>query len=212
MDELERLRREAEGLLPIEAEEAAKSCSQLIAVRHLAGSKAYFSYFKKENEGWRRVFSCTANIGKNGVGKEKEGDMKTPLGVFTLSTPFGILPDPALNDPYGRTVKNYLQLTEDHYWCGQSGPYYNQLIDNRKPPEGYSPSGDDEHLIRYAPSYHYSMFIEYNREGRAHLGSCIFLHCTSRSPHTAGCVAIEEKLMRELILELTDGARIVIYQ
>lgn len=212
MNELERLRQEAKGLLPAEAEEAAKECDQLIAVRYLDGSKALFTYFKKENEAWRRVFSCTANIGKSGVGKEKEGDMKTPLGVFSLSTPFGILPDPSLNDPCGRKVKNYLQLTEDHYWCGQSGPYYNQLIDNRNPPEGYTPNGEDEHLIRYSPSYNYSMFIDYNREGRAHLGSCIFLHCTSKSPHTAGCVAIEERLMRELILELTDGAKIVIYE
>lgn len=212
MNDIERLTREALGLLPDEAMEAAKDCTQLITVRHLTGSKAYFTYFLKSEDEWKRAFSCTANIGKNGVGKEKEGDMNTPLGVFNLSTPFGIKPAPSRDDPYGRRIENYLQLTEDHYWCGQSGPYYNQLIDNSCPPEGYIPSGDDEHLIRYCPSYNYSMFIDYNREGRAHLGSCIFLHCTSKSPHTAGCVAIDEKLMRELVLELKDGAKIVIYE
>lgn len=210
--EVQRLRREAEGLLPEEAYEAAEACVQLIAVRHLAGSKALLTYFQKTEAGWRRIFSCPANIGKNGVGKEKEGDMKTPLGVFNLSTPFGIKPDPSLDDPYGRRIGDYLHLTEAHYWCGQSGPYYNQLIDSRNPPEGYAPNEEDEHLIRYSPSYNYSMFIDYNREGKAHLGSCIFLHCTSSSPHTAGCVAIEERLMRELMLELKDGARIVIYE
>lgn len=212
MNELERLRREAAGLLPEEAMEAAEDCAQLITVRHLEGSKAFFTYFRKMESEWKRVFSCTANIGKNGVGKEKEGDMKTPLGVFSLSTPFGIKADPSCDDPYGRKVPDYLHLTEEHYWCGQSGPYYNQLIDNRNPPEGYAPNADDEHLISYAPSYNYSMFIGYNKEGRAHLGSCIFLHCTSRSPYTAGCVAIDEPLMRELILELREGAKIVIYQ
>ena len=212
MNDLERLNREAQGLLPAEAEEAANTARQIVAVRHLTGSKAHFTYFRLDGEAWKRVFSCTANIGKNGVGKEKEGDMKTPLGVFNLSTPFGIKPDPAMDDPYGRRTENYLQLTEEHYWCGQSGPYYNRLIDSRNPPEGYAPDADDEHLIRYCPSYNYSMFIDYNREGKAHMGSCIFLHCTSKSPHTAGCVAIEEKLMRELILELKEGARIVIYQ
>ena len=210
--EMERLMREAEGLLPAEATEAAQGCGQLITVRHLKGSKALFTYFRKAEDEWRRIFSCTANIGKNGVGKEKEGDMKTPLGVFHLSTPFGIKPDPSLDDPYGRVVPDYLHLTEEHYWCGQSGPYYNRLIDNRNPPEGYLPSADDEHLIRYSPSYHYAMFIDYNREGAAHKGSCIFLHCTSRSPYTAGCVAIEEKLMRELVLELRERTKIVIYQ
>lgn len=212
MTELERLRREAEGMLPAEADEAAKSAEQLITVRHLSGSRAFFSYFKKTEDQWKRVFSCNANIGKNGVGKEKEGDMKTPLGVFNLSTPFGILPDPSASDPHGRTVSGYLQVTQDHFWCGQSGPFYNRLIDNRRPPEGYVPNADDEHLIRYSPSYNYSMFIDYNQEGKPHLGSCIFLHCTSRSPHTAGCVAIDEWLMRELILELKPGAKIVIYE
>ena len=212
MNELERLTREAQGLLPEETMEAAKDCEQLIAVRHLTGSKAYFTYFKKAEGEWKRVFSCTANIGKNGVGKEKEGDMKTPLGTFNLSTPFGIKPDPSLDDHYGRQAEKYLQLTDDHYWCGQSGPYYNQLIDNRTPPEGYAPGSDDEHLIRYRPSYNYSMFIDYNREGKSRLGSCIFLHCTSKSPHTAGCVAIDEWLMRELVLDLKEGAKIVIYE
>ena len=212
MTESERLRREALGLLPAEAEEAAKDAEQLIAVRHLEGSHALFTYFRKTEAGWTRVFTCDANIGKNGVGKTREGDMKTPLGVFSLSCPFGIKPDPSAGDPYGRTAASYLLLTEHHYWCGQSGPYYNQLIDNRTPPEGYAPSSADEHLIRYSPSYHYSMFIDYNRAGEAHLGSCIFLHCKSKSPHTAGCVAIDEWLMRELLLELNEGAKIVIYE
>ena len=79
--------------------------------------------------------------------------MKTPLGTFNLSTPFGIKEDPSSDDPYGRTAEGYLQLTEQHYWCGQNGPYYNRLIDNADPPEGYRPTEADEHLIRYSPSY-----------------------------------------------------------
>lgn len=212
MNETERLAREAQGLLPMEAAEAAKDAEQIITVRHLEGSKAYFTYFKRTEDNWKRMFSCTANIGKNGVGKTVEGDMKTPLGTFNLSTPFGIKPDPSTDDPYGRKAEGYLQLTEDHYWCGQSGPHYNRLIDNAAPPEGYIPNEDDEHLIRYNPSYNYSMFIDYNREGKPRRGSCIFLHCTGKSPYTAGCVAVDEWLMRELILEWKPGAKIVIYR
>lgn len=212
MTELERLRREADGLLPGEAQPAAETARQIVAVRALSGSRALLTYFKKTGGGWTRVFTCSANIGKCGVGKEKEGDMKTPLGTFSLSAPFGIRPDPSFDDPQGRQAEGYLQLTEHHYWCGQNGPFYNRLIDNRRPPQGYIPSADDEHLIRYNPAYSYSMFIGYNAGGLPDLGSCIFLHCTSQSPHTAGCVAIDEWLMRELILELKPGAKIVIYE
>ncbi len=188
----------------------AGGAEQAVFVQYTGGTGARLTYSKRNGEGWTDVFTCDARVGKCGVGKKREGDMKTPLGTFALSTPFGILPDPSPADPLGRTADGYLQLTDEHYWCGQNGPHYNRLIDNRNPPEGYTPNGDDEHLIRYAPSYHYGMFIGYNREGAPSLGSAIFLHCTSDSPHTAGCVAIDEKYMRELILELKEGAVIVI--
>lgn len=200
------------AVLPAAAQEAAKTARQIVAVRYLSGSKAELSYYKATGDGWTLVFSCDANVGKNGVGKTREGDMKTPLGVFPLSTPFGILPDPSADDPAGRVVENYLQLTDQHYWCGQNGPYYNRLIDNARPPEGYSPSPADEHLIRYDPSYRYSMFVEYNIEGISSLGSAIFLHCTSANPYTAGCVAVAEPFMRELILELKPGAQMVVFE
>ena len=203
---------DARDLLPIEAQETARTAEQIVTVRCLGGSKADLSYFKKAAGNWKRIFSCGADIGKAGPGKTREGDMKTPLGAFSLSTAFGIRPDPSPDDPYGRRAEGYLQVTEAHYWCGQSGPYYNRLIDNDAPPEGYAPSGDDEHLIRYAPSYHYGLFIGYNEAGADGLGSAIFLHCKGKNPYTAGCVAIDEDLMRELVLELKSGAKIVIYE
>ncbi len=199
------------SILPSQAHAAALECDRLIAVRCTGGSSAVLSYYKKDDSGaWSRKLTCDAFIGKAGAGKEREGDMKTPLGTFDLSTPFGILPDPSAGDAEGRSIPNYLQVNEHHYWCGQSGPYYNRLMDSRVPPEGYLPSKDDEHLIDYKPSYHYGMFIGYNAEGHAHRGSAIFLHCTGRNPYTAGCVAVHEDIMRELILECGAGAKIVI--
>lgn len=202
-----------ENRLPEEALAAAQdpSCRQILAVRCTAGCRAWLDFYKRTEDGWLRIFGCDAEIGKNGAGKQQEGDMKTPLGTFALSTPFGIMPDPSEDDPQSRVVPGYLQLTENHYWCGQNGPHYNRLIDNACPPEGYAPSDADEHLIRYDPSYRYGMFIEYNAEGLPDLGSAIFLHCRGKSGHTAGCVAVDEAYMRELILEMKQGAKIVIY-
>lgn len=195
--------------LPAAAQEAALHAEQLICVQHLAGSDAELSYYVRDPGGWSLILAAPAHVGRDGVGKTREGDMKTPLGCFSLSTPFGILPDPS---PAGRSVEGYLHLDARHYWCGQEGPHYNRLIDCSHPPEGYHPSGADEHLIDYAPAYHYGMFIGYNIDGLPGLGSAIFLHCTGRSPCTAGCVAVAEEIMRRLISEIRPGAKIVIYQ
>lgn len=201
---------EERAILPPEAWEAARETDRLVCVR-CGEEGARLTYYKKEAI-WREEFSCPAHIGKSGAGKTREGDMKTPLGVFSLSTPFGILPDPSREDAGGRRCGGYLRLTESHYWCGQNGPHYNRLIDMKNPPEGYRPTDADEQMIGYAPSYHYGMFIGYNEEGLPGLGSAIFLHCMGKHPYTAGCVAVEEKYMRELILELGQGAKIVIFR
>ncbi len=201
------------NILPSAVLHAACETNQIIAVRCTGGSNASLAYYQKDSSGvWERQLTCPAFIGKAGAGKEREGDMKTPLGTFDLTTPFGILENPAKDDEQRRSLPNYLQLNEHHYWCGQSGPFYNRLIDNRTPPEGYSPSPADEHMIDYRPSYHYGMFIGYNREGIPHLGSAIFLHCIGKNPYTAGCVAVEQDVMKKLVLDLREGTKIVIFK
>ncbi len=200
-------------ILPCAAHDAASQTDQIIAVRCMGGSNALLSYFKKDPAGaWVHQFTCDAFIGKSGAGKQREGDMKTPLGTFDLSTPFGILKDPSAQDSKGQRIENYIQFNEHHYWCGQNGPHYNRLIDSSAPPKGYSPSPDDEHMIDYRPSYHYGMVIGYNPKCIPHLGSAIFLHCFGRKPYTAGCVSVSEEIMRELVLDVHSGAKIVIFQ
>lgn len=200
------------SVLPREAHAAALECDRLIAVRCTGGSNAMLTYYKKNGLGaWIEQLSCNAFIGKAGKGKQREGDMKTPVGIFDLSMPFGILPAPSMDDSKGRKLQAYLRITENHYWCGQNGPYYNRLVDNAAPPEGYAPSKADEHMIDYRPSYHYGMVIGYNKDGKENLGSAIFLHCIGKNPYTAGCVAVDEAVMRELIFELSAGAKIVIF-
>ena len=201
-----------QAVLPEAAEQAAQTTDRIVAVRYLEGSAAQLSYFRRTDGGWKMQLSCAAHVGKNGIGKTREGDMKTPLGTFSLTVPFGILPDPSQDDPKGRAVPRYFRVTDQHYWCGQDGPHYNRLIDNAAPPAGYSPADADEHLIRFRPAYHYAMFIGYNPEGAPGLGSAIFLHCMGRNPYTAGCVAVAEEHMKELILELGEHAKIVIYE
>ena len=61
--------------------EASRTTDQLIVVTGTGGSNASFVMYEKDGNGdWKQVISTKAYIGKKGLGKTKEGDMKTPTG------------------------------------------------------------------------------------------------------------------------------------
>lgn len=180
----------------------ANDTNQIILVDYQSGSKAELSIHEKNNGLWEELYSCSAHVGKNGVGKTREGDRRTPSGTFNLTQPFGIKADPGANMPYTK-------VTQYHYWCGSSGSkYYNQLIDTRKTDRACTSS--DEYLINYKGEYNYCMFIDYNASGEAGKGSCIFLHCTGKKEYTAGCIAVPEEVMIKIIQWAKPGVKIVI--
>ena len=176
--------------------------SQVVLVEYTGGSSATLSAYEKSGGAWTRLLQTSAYVGKNGIGKTKEGDKKTPTGVYNLTTPFGNKPDPGAQ-------MAYTEVTKYHYWCGSSkSEYYNTLVDSRVTGRSYTSS--DEHLIDYGSVYNYCMFIDYNAEGVAGKGSCIFLHCKGKNPYTAGCVAIDEASMKQIIRWARPGVKIVI--
>ena len=165
---------------------------QLIVVRCKGKSRGELRFYEKNESGkWKKKWSCSAFLGQRGIGKKKEGDKKTPKGIYSLGQSFGILKNPGTKMPY-------IKVNRYHYWCGDSGSeYYNQLI--RVDLTGHKCKG--EHLIKYKGAYNYAIHIEYNKEGKAGKGSAIFLHC-SRGRATAGCVAIPEKYMKKALITL----------
>jgi L,D-peptidoglycan transpeptidase YkuD (ErfK/YbiS/YcfS/YnhG family) len=183
---------------------AAKTADQLVVVKYKSGSTATLTMHEKGSDGiWRQILSSTAYVGKNGIGKTKEGDKKTPTGTFNLKTPFGIKSNPG-------TSLDYVKVTKYHYWCGTSGSkYYNRLIDTRLIDRKRTSA--DEYLINYKGVYNYAAFIDYNASGTAGKGSCIFLHCTGSNKYTAGCVAVPESVMIKVLKKLKAGCKIVIY-
>ena len=182
--------------------DAATKADQIVLVEYTGGSSATLSMHEKINDIWVERLSTSAWVGRNGIGKTKEGDKKTPVGTYNLTTPFGIKDDPGAK-------MAYTKVTKYHYWCGaSSSKYYNQLVDSRVTGRDYTSS--DEHLIDYKGVYNYCMFIDYNAEGVAHKGSCIFLHCKGKNAYTAGCVAIDEGSMKQIIQWARPGIKIVI--
>ncbi len=175
------------------------SINQLLFVKYTGGSKAKVILYNKDNGKWKKILSCSGEVGKNGIDKQREGDKKTPTGIFNLTHGFGIKKNPGTKVPYVKVNSNL-------YWCGDQN-YYNQLIDITEKPHHCT----GEHLIDYTQCYAYGMFLDYNKECTLGKGSAIFLHCKGNSGYTAGCVAVSQENMIKILRSVEPGAKICIY-
>ncbi len=155
-----------------------------------------------ENGGqWKLILETEAIIGRNGLGKSKEGDGKTPIGVFRFIKAFGIFENPG-------TEMEYTQVDERHYWVDDSSSnYYNQFISIDEVVLDWESA---EHICEYEESYRYVLATTYNSDRIPGVGSAVFLHCTSKDVEaTAGCIAIPEVYMKK-ILERIESQCVVI--
>ena len=166
---------------------------------------AQLTVYQAKGGSYEKVFSCPAVVGKNGPGKQSEGDTKTPLGTWEVGNAYGINDDPGSKIPYTK-------VTDDMYWCatGSNGKKYNTLISsNDDPNNDYS---EDEHLIDYPVVYNYLLDMGYNKAGAPYAGNAIFLHCW-RGPDspTGGCVGVSEESMVTILQTITPGTVVTIY-
>lgn len=172
---------------------------QLIFVKYQGGSKAQIVVYKKKNGKFQKVFMTPAYVGKNGIGKTKEGDKKTPKGIFKATRAFGIKKNP------GSVIK-YTQVHKDLYACTDRA-YYNQIIDLRKVKHRCY----GEHLINYAPNYNYGLVLNYNSKCVYNRGSNIFLHCMGKNKYTMGCIAVSQEAMIKILKMVDQYVRICVY-
>jgi L,D-peptidoglycan transpeptidase YkuD (ErfK/YbiS/YcfS/YnhG family) len=136
---------------------------------------------------WQPAFGpLPAVIGGNGfapAGGKREGDGRTPSGVFLLGFAFGYGPSAPTRMPY-RQAQNESIWVDD-----ASSPDY-----NRWTTKGASRASSFEWMKRKDGLYRYGLVVEYNMNpvvsGK---GSAIFLHVwKGPGEPTAGCVALAE--------------------
>lgn len=184
---------------------AARQASQMVVVAATGEQSAWISLHKKGADGvWRQQLSTPGLIGRNGLGKTKEGDGKTPVGVYHFTRAFGIAPNPGCQLPY-------TQVDENDYWSGdvREGMKYNEMVDIRQYP-GLN-TVDSEHIIDYTVHYQYCLNISYNEEGTPGRGSAIFMHCFGpNKSYTGGCVALPKEKMRQVMQLVEPGCAVVI--
>ena len=189
--------------------DAAATADQMLIVAAFdeTATDAWISLHEKQKDGtWKMIMTSPGFIGKNGLGKTKEGDAKTPTGVFHFNRAFGIADDPGCKIPY-------VKVDQDTYWSGdpREGFHYNELVSIKDLPDLDLASGDSEHIIDYTYHYQHCLNISYNEAGTPGLGSAIFLHCFGPvKPFTGGCVAIQEDHMKYVMRHVDENPAVVV--
>ncbi len=183
----------------------AKTAKQLFVVAAYEGTTAWVSMHNKDKSGkWQMVMSTPGFIGKNGLGKTKEGDGMTPVGTFRFNRAFGNSEDPG-------TAFEYTRADGDTYWSGdmREGKHYNELVSLKDVPD--LDKENSERIADYPIHYQYCLNISYNAEGTPGRGSAIFLHVFGdRKPFTGGCVAIPLDMMRFVMQNVSKDCVVII--
>ena len=184
----------------VEKLDAAKDHDQIIAV--LAnGSSAKVGMYEKSGLSWTTVFETDGYVGRNGIGKTKEGDGKTPRGTYHFTDAFGIKADP------GCGAFSYRKCDDSWYWVDDpDSRYYNQFVSLDRVSKDWDSA---EHITGIGAPYHYCLALDYNADREKGKGSAIFLHCSSSSP-TSGCISIPEEKMIEVLQKVKKDCAIVI--
>lgn len=181
----------------------SKHTTQAITVVGNGGSYATLTVHTKHNGVWTETLSCSARVGRNGItGNKREGDGKTPRGIYSFGQAFGVAGNPG-------TSRRWLQVNNNHYWVDDvHSAYYNKLVDASQTGIQWSSA---EHLISYPTAYRYAIALNYNTACTPGAGSAIFLHCSTGGA-TAGCISVSQSDMIRILKMLQVDALIGIYQ
>ncbi len=140
---------------------------------------------------------------------KREGDGRTPAGVFPLSLVFGralVLPEGAGGMPY-LSVGSTSYCVED-----TRSAYYNQIIDAREhPPSTWQKWSS---LRRSDGLFDWAVVVGHNvQEPVRGAGSCVFLHIW-RGPKipTSGCTAMARSELEDLVMWLEPTEKPLLVQ
>lgn len=168
------------------------------------------TYAFKHNQ-WQEVGSARpVVIGRGGAGwglglnrpqpngpMKREGDGRSPAGVFAIGNAFGYA-------AHAKTALDYSQMQATSYCVDVSGsPYYNRIVDEAKVGAA-AVKGASEHMRLDLHNhgdqrYRRGFVIQHNAQAKPMGGSCIFAHLWSGPDSTTtGCTAMAPATMQRL--------------
>ena len=178
---------------------AAGQAIVVTADRYGTTTATLAAYERDGAGGWKRVFGpWPARVGTRGLAppdEKREGDGRTPSGVYGFDFFFGVAPDPGVRFPYRRVTGKSIVWDDD-----PASPLYNTWVDLDRQQAGAEPEP-----MYVSPAYDHGAVIAYNTARTPGLGSAIFLHVSNGGP-TAGCVSLPAGQLVE-VLRWLDPAR-----
>ncbi|MBW7473848.1 L,D-transpeptidase family protein [Paenibacillus oenotherae] len=165
----------------------------IVTAEHKQSFRGTLSLVEKIDGEWQTLLSdIPVVLGSKGIGKAREGDRKTPLGVYKLGKSFGTVQRP-------EGIKQfYVQSTKDDYWIDDpASPDYNRWVRYTGNPSKKWKSYEQLHI----PLYKYAVIIRYNTDPiQKNKGSAIFMHIwKGPDKPTGGCVAMSEQNLLTLL-------------
>lgn len=183
--------------------------SQLIVVtsRDWESTQGVLQRFEKQNNKWQKIGSqIPILLGRNGLGWgqglhtipkdanpiKKEGDGKSPAGIFALRQAFGY-------EPFDTKYPYRVYKETDHCVDDVDSKLYNKIIDSTKVKGDYQ---SHEKMKFPKDFYKYGIVVDHNNitDGAKSIkgaGSCIFIHI--KDIPTAGCTVMNEAQIKEII-------------
>jgi L,D-peptidoglycan transpeptidase YkuD (ErfK/YbiS/YcfS/YnhG family) len=191
----------------------------LVITRDWDANQGTLQTFRRKNGQWVAVLVPSAiAIGRAGsawgIGlhdaqpgpQKREGDGRSPAGVFAIGPAFGYAETATAGIPYRA-------MTAFDFCIDVNGsPLYNQIVDARRAgQEAVAKSTEPMRRDIHADGddrYKFGFVIQHNPDNVSEQGSCIFAHLwSSPGQTTAGCTAIGEDAMRDLLGWLDESAR-----
>ncbi|MFZ0743557.1 MAG: hypothetical protein WAM85_04085 [Terracidiphilus sp.] len=159
----------------------------------------------KKGMGWGIGVSAVPTQGPDDPVK-KEGDLKSPAGVFRLGTAFGF----ASKEP-SEWKMPYLTLTPTIECVDDShSKFYNRVVDRSTVTPDWSSS---EHMLSVGEYYRWGVVIDHNPRSRPEAGSCVFLHIWgSDGGGTEGCTAMARPHIEAILAWLRPAAKPLLVQ
>ncbi len=170
----------------------------------------------KNGMGWGRGLVATDNtdIRHDSDPIKKEGDGKSPAGIFALGSAFGYAAQPqqGWKMPY-LSLTTSIECVDD-----VRSKYYNRVVDRSTVPPDWNSS---EHMRDTGELYRWGIIVDHNggaaTKGEnpplAGGGSCIFLHIWRNSSQgTAGCTAMPQMELETLLAWLDPKRRPLLVQ
>jgi D-alanyl-D-alanine dipeptidase len=196
-------------------------CRQLVVVVSPKEKSvtATLTRYEKHGKSWKQVGAAVpVNLGKKGLAwgrglhsakpgvQKKEGDQKSPAGLFRFGTAFGYAPASvvALKLPYVPITETEICVEDP------KSVYYNQIVDETQVNKDWETR---ESMMRQDEQYRWGIFVKHNLPPAPDSGSCIFFHIWRKEGSgTLGCTAMAEENLLELMQWLDPAQKPLLIQ